>query len=209
MPADWTIDHWPVCGSHAFLSHVAEDRETLVLPVLEKLQSHKVICWLDQLHYPTGRDSHDALRDSLLRCRHLIYFITPAMLKQGRGWTAIESAYGDLIQQQLNLPTSTLVQFELPLFFVPITHPGLQRTSWRRLADRGAFHRFGRKAVAISPVDWAVQQIIAFIQREADQAMAVASRLPLDISLNARCQRDRNFANRLLAITPDQHPVPV
>ena len=67
MPADWTIDHWPVCGSHAFLSHVAEDRETLVLPVLEKLQSHKVICWLDQLHYPTGRDSHDALREQRRR----------------------------------------------------------------------------------------------------------------------------------------------
>lgn len=204
MPADWTIEHWPVCGSHAFLSHVAEDRESLVLPVLEKLQSHKVICWLDQLHYPTGRDSHEALRDSLLRCRHLVYFITPALLKQGRGWTAIESAYGDLVQRQLTLPSSTLVQFELPLFFVPIAHTGLQRTSWRRLADRGAFHKIGRKANMMSPVDWAVQEITGFVQREAIQAAAVAVRLQSDPDLNARCQQDRNFANRLLAITPDQ-----
>ncbi len=202
MPADWTIEHWPICGSHAFLSHVAEDRESLVLPVLDQLRSHQVICWLDQHHYPTGRDSHEALRDSILRCRRLVYFITPAMLKQGRGWTAIESAYGDLVHRQLSLSSSTLVQFELPLFFVPPTHKGLQRTAWRRLADRGAFHRTGRKANSLSPVDWAVQEIARFVQREELQAESVAGRLQSDPALNARCRRDSNFADRLLAITP-------
>ena len=59
----------------------------------------------------------------------------------------------------------------------------------------------------MSPVDWAVQEITGFVQREAIQAAAVAVRLQSDPYLNARCQRDRNFANRLLAITPAQLPV--
>lgn len=202
MPADWTITHWPVCGFHVFLSPAAEDRESLVLPVLEQLQTHQISSWVDQHQFPTGRDSQEALRESILRCRHMIYFITPAMLKQGRGWTAIESAYGDLVQRQLNLPSAALMQFELPLFFLPPAHHGLQRTAWRRLADRGAFHRTGRKANPLSPVDWAVREVTSFVRREEVQAESVAGRLQVDSELNARCHRDANFADRVQAITP-------
>ncbi|MDB5344674.1 MAG: hypothetical protein JWP89_3051 [Schlesneria sp.] len=202
MPADWQIEHWPVCGFHVFLSHVAEDRDTLILPVLEKLRTHRVISWIDQADYPTGRDSHEALRESILKCRHIIYFITPSLIKQGRGWTAIESAYGDIIQNQLSVPSAALIQFELPLFFMPVSNPKLGRTAWRRLTDRGAFYRVGRSSNPVSQVDWAVQEIAKFIQREELQAEAIDGRLQSDESLRERCKRDQNFANRLLAVTP-------
>lgn len=206
MPAEWMIDHWPVCGFHAFLSHVKEDRDSLVLPVLEKLQANRVISWIDQHHYPAGLDSHEALRDSILQCRHIIYFITPSMLKQGRGWTAIESAYSDVVQRQLYLRSSTLMQFELPLFFIPNSHKGLERTAWRRFIDRGVFYRTGRKANVHTQVDWAVDEVTRFVRDAERRADEVAGRMEYDQELKDRCLRDPNFSDRLLATSPVRFP---
>lgn len=90
MPAQWRIEHWPSCVAHTFLSHCAEDRDHLVVPVYEELLRRRIVPWIDRKHYPLGRDAMEALQDELLKCRHVIYFVTPAMLNQGRGWAGTE-----------------------------------------------------------------------------------------------------------------------
>src|SRR5690554_4175430 len=84
MPAQWRIEYWPKCIAEVFLSHCAEDRSGLVLPVYEELKRRGVIPWIDRHHYPASREAFEALREGLLKCRHVVYFITPAMLRQGR-----------------------------------------------------------------------------------------------------------------------------
>ncbi|HUG90408.1 MAG TPA: toll/interleukin-1 receptor domain-containing protein, partial [Planctomycetaceae bacterium] len=75
MPAGWSITQWPVCEYHVFLSHCAEDRKRLVLPVYRRLQQSGITPWIDQHDYPSGRDPFESLRENLLRCRHIVYFI--------------------------------------------------------------------------------------------------------------------------------------
>jgi hypothetical protein len=81
----WTIESFPPCTHHVFLSHSAEDRQELVVPVFELLSRRGVMPWLDRHDYPYGRGSRAALRDSILPCRHTVFFVTPAMLRQPRG----------------------------------------------------------------------------------------------------------------------------
>jgi hypothetical protein len=38
MPARWCIEYWPECIAQVFLSHCAEDRHELVLPVYAELE---------------------------------------------------------------------------------------------------------------------------------------------------------------------------
>ena len=207
MASDWLIEHWPRCGFHAFLSHVAGDRDSLVVPVLQGLERGGLASWLDAHHYPTGRDSHEALRESMLCCRHIVYFITPALLKQGRGWTAIESAYADLVHRQLALPSSALMQFELPLFFVDRDHRSLTRSAWRRLSDRGAFFRPRTKKTTsgsreTDQINWAIDEITRFVRREENQSESVADRLQHDVALTERFARNPNLRDRLLGLAP-------
>jgi hypothetical protein len=101
MPADWAISHWPSCQFHAFLSHCAEDREGLVIPVQQRLEARQVVTWLDQHHYPAGRDPFEILREEILRCRHVVFFVTESLLRQARGWSAVERSYAEVVQRAL------------------------------------------------------------------------------------------------------------
>ena len=84
----WQIASYPFCEFHVFLSHCAEDRDWLILPVYDALAQRGIIPWLDREDYYYGRDSRSALRDGLLRSRHVVFFITQAMLDNSRGWCA-------------------------------------------------------------------------------------------------------------------------
>ena len=178
MPATWHIQHWPRCTHHVLLSHCAENRNELIIPVFEELAQSNVISWLDQHHYPSGRESHEALRESLLKCRHVIYVVTPEMLQQGRGWCALECGYSAVIQRILN----DISHVELPLFFVDRTDPALQRSVWSTLVDRGIF--IPLKAHK-QPVTWAVRKILQFVRREETWASEILERLPCDHQLQS------------------------
>src|SRR5437870_11133699 len=102
MPAQWSITNWPECDSHVFLSHCAEDRDNLVVPVYEELIRRNWRPWLDTEHYPLARDPLQAHQEALLKSRHVVYFVTPSMLRQGRGWGCLERAFASLIQRQLS-----------------------------------------------------------------------------------------------------------
>jgi len=115
----WKVDSYPVCTRHVFLSHCREDYDDLVRPVYDALKSEGVVGWLDREDYTYGRDSRTALRDGVLRSRHVVFFITPAMISTGRGWCVFELAYAEILQANLLHAGGPLLNVFLPLFFLP------------------------------------------------------------------------------------------
>src|SRR5690349_5256766 len=140
MPGAWTISSFPRCKFHVFLSHSAEDRGWLVLPLFDALQKRAIIPWIDLHHFPLGAESFEALRESILGCRHIVYLLTLATLDNPRGWTSLERAYGGLLQENLRGPGLEYCHIELPLFFLPREHETLPRTIWQPILGRGRFH---------------------------------------------------------------------
>lgn len=201
MPAAWSISHWPKCGWHVFLSHAAEDRQELVLPVYRKLRQGSVFPWIDQHDYPSGRDPFEVLREELLRCRHIVYFVTSAALRQGRGWGAVERSYGILLQQRLRFHDVELCHVELPLFFVRPEKRTLQRSIWRPLIDKGRFFlRENRKTP--DPVTWAVNVIDEFVRQEERWGIEIGTRMAGDSELQRFLTGEANLMDRVLAIAP-------
>jgi|GEM_PF-3157154 len=204
MPSDWKIEHWPRCGFHVFLSHCAEDREALILPVREELEKKGILTWVDRHNYPLGRDPYELLQDEILRCRHVVYFITRASLRQGRGWSAVEKAYAAVIQRELHF-RGDVVHFELPLFFVTRDDETFRRSIWRTIQDRGLF--FGGSARARKKmVAWAVDRISTFVTQEQIWAQEIADRIDGDEELAAIFKRDRHLYDRIIAADPP--PIP-
>ena len=166
----WQITSFPRCEYHVFLSHCAIDRGPLVYPVHEELRRRGIIPWLDRDDYYDGRDSRTALRDGLLRSRHVVFFVTLGMMDYKRGWCPMELAYSDLLQINLMHTGGPLLNFELPLIFLDRADAELQRTAWDALRDRGRFHQ----PADGDPVIWAVNNIVEFLHREQDLALDMA-----------------------------------
>jgi hypothetical protein len=166
----WQITSYPRCEYHEFLSHCAIDRSTLVHCVYDELMRRRIVPWLDREDYYYGRDSRTALRDGLLRSRHVVFFVTLGMMDYRRGWCPMELAYSDLLQANLIHAGGPLLNFELPLFFLDRNDVDLSRSAWDTLRDRGIFHHPSDG----DPVNWAVDQIVAFLHREQDLALDMA-----------------------------------
>lgn len=205
MPARWTIANWPPCEFHVFLSHCAEDRDRLIIPVYRELLRQNVIPWIDRHNYPAGHDPFDALREQIISCRHVVYFVTTAMLKQGRGWTAVERSIASIIQKRLVLDSVDLCHVQLPLFFAPPQHPVLGRSIWSSLAPSAVWYT-GSSGSVSRQIEWAVSTVLAFAQGEqrwADQLAEDAYRDPaLRASLRRMIAGDRHLRARILAATP-------
>ena len=217
MPAHWRIDHWPACVAHAFFSHCAEDRNALVIPVYEELSRRRFAPWIDRHHYPAGRNAVGTLREELLKCRHVIYFITPAMVRQGRGWPSAERALAETIQQQL-VYGDEIAHVELVLLFMTPSDPIYLRSVWRSLSDKTMHcpHRAERTILrrAVPWLDdgvrtwrqqhvrWAADTIEAFICQEERWAAELTIRFNQDSHLQKYFSRDANLAKRILALSP-------
>lgn len=198
----WQITTFPLCQHHVFLSHCAGDREWLVRPVADRLKQQQIIPWLDQEDYYYGRNSRTALRDGLLRSRHVVFFVTLAMMDYRRGWCPMELAYADLIQANLLQAGGPLVNLMLPLFFLQRNDAELTRTVWNEPRDRGEFH----SAADGDPVDWAVCRIGDFLRREQDLALDMSKlfrRGPQRAALN---ERAGGLVQRVTAFDPG--PIP-
>lgn len=166
----WQITSFPRYAYHVFLSHCAIDRSSLVHPVYDELRKRGIIPWLDRDDYYYGRDSRTALRDGLLRSRHVVFFVTLGMMDYKRGWCQMELAYSDLLQANLRHPGGTLLNFELPLFFLDRTDVDLPRSAWGALRDRGVFH----DPADGDPVAWSVNRIVEFLHNEQTLALDMA-----------------------------------
>lgn len=182
----FAIDFYPRCTHHVFLSHSGADKATLILPVYERLRARGIEGWVDRHDFAYGRDSLTALDDGVLNCRHVVFFLTPAMLANPKGWCQVELAYADLIQRNLRTPSLDLVNVILPLLFVP--KDTLAPTVWRTVSDRGQPHDPNRHPDAVG---WAAEAIERFLRIEQGRAK----------QLEARRKRDDGF-QRATALAP-------
>ncbi len=74
--------------------------QSLYSVVNEELRKRQIIPWIDRHDYPAGRGAIAALREEILRCRHVVYFVTSSMLRQG-GWPPVERTLASLVQEQV------------------------------------------------------------------------------------------------------------
>ena len=225
----WQISSFPRCKHHVFLSHCAIDRPKLVHRVYDELMRRRIVPWLDKEEYYYGRDSRTALRDGLLRSRHVVFFVTLGMMDYRRGWCLMELAYSELLQANLIHAGGPLVNFELPLFFLDRNDAALSRTAWNTLRNRGIFHHPSDG----DPVTWAVDQIVAFLHREQDLALDMAKAIvpgqpvyktlasryglvervtqfdPSPVPWRARSAPSREFTNRMVPSGLRQQRFPI
>ncbi len=203
MIGDWRVQSLPRCTHHVFLSHCAEDRVRLVQPVYNALENSKYLPWLDQHHYPRGQDAFAALREGIIHCRHIVYFVTAKFLSQGRGWNSVENAYSNLLQDNLRFPLE-LCHIQLPLFFVPQNHVILQRSAWGPLVQRGQFYRPGR--VDSRAINWATREIMAFIRQEEKRGASLADQIRSDPNFQLLLEKEKNLLRRVMCADPP--PIP-
>lgn len=200
MIGDWAIRHLPRCTHHVFLSHCAEDRDRLVVPVYNALENAQYFPWLDKHHYPAGQGAFEALREGILHCRHVIYFVTTRFLSQGRGWNSVENAYANLLQDNLHFQSLELCHVQLPLFFLPHGHVILQRSAWGPLVHRGRRYPPGR--VDNAAVTWATEEIVAFIRQEESRGASLAEQIPNDPGFQTLLTEEPNLLRRIMCADP-------
>ena len=208
MVGSWFIEQWPVLGFDAFLSHCAEDRETLVTPVCERLQELGVLPWFDQHDFPIANDPFDAMRTNLLRCRHVVYIITPNLLKQGRGWCATERSLAELVQRQFQFAASSLWTFELPLLLVNPTEPKFLRSTYAPLLPRAQSYTHRRQR-GQSRVDWVVAMIQRLLQQQHSETDRLADQLTNEASLSQFVDIRSGLRTRLSSHLPLRQPISI
>lgn len=230
MPSRWEILFWPHCDRHVFLSHCQEDREGLVLPVFEDLRRRGVLPWIDRHHYPLARNALQALREDLLRCRHVVYFLTPSALRNGRGWMATERSFAEAIQRRMTYGDE-IAHVELPLRLLPSNDPPFQRSVWRALADKCPdvpadllrtgrckqfFARLIEPLTGTAPlashwsdkhVKWCAETIMRFVTREEQWAIELGTRIEQDPGLERHFE-DPMLHERVLALSPARITLP-
>lgn len=202
MPARWQISHWPKCEFHVFLSHCAEDRERFVIPLQKELERRQITAWLDRHHYPLGTSPHEALREGLLKCRHIIYLITRETLKQARGWVAVEKTFGEMIQSRFRHEEIELSHVELPLYFVREDDKVLVRSIWQSACEKGKFFD-GTNVATRKAIRWTATQIEAFVRQEELRGEQIAENLKHDPMLSARFSQEPNLLRRIAASDPN------
>jgi hypothetical protein len=205
MIGNWRVTSLPRCTHHAFLSHCAEDRVRLVLPVFQRLENLGYSPWFDQHHYPMGQGAFEALREGIIHCRHVVYFITAEFLKQGRGWNSVEIAYANLLQSNLHERGLELCHIQLPLIFLPKKHLTLVRSAWGPVtADRARF--YPRARVDGDAVVWATEQIVDFIQQEQTRGASLAIQVQQDPGFAQLLANELYLLRRIMYADPPPAP---
>lgn len=199
----WRLSSFPECRHHVFLSHSREDHDELVRPVYDRLVAAGVVPWLDVTDYSYGRDSRTALRDALAGCRHVVFFVTDAMLRSGRGWCVLELGYAEILQVNFHEVGGLLANLILPLFFVPQGSKRLPRTVWQVARDRG---RFCPLTAGVDPADWAAREVVRFLRQEERLADEWAKVAQLDSPLRERISATPGLFDRVTKFAPARLP---
>lgn len=200
----WQVTAFPRCLHHVFLSHCAEDRDALVAPVYDRLVAAGITPWLDREDYYYGRDSRTALRDGILRSRHVVFFVTRKMLTVARGWCVLELALAELLELSLRVPGGQLSNVFLPLFFVPQSSPKLPRSVWQLVRDRGRFHPPGDG----DPVTWCAGEIRQFLLREQLFSGEVGGMVKENPSLHKQLGKTPGLLDRVTKFHPTRLRLP-
>lgn len=200
MIGDWRVHHLPRCTHHVFLSHCAEDRDRLVQPVYTALEHARYFPWFDKHHYPAGQGAFEALREGIIHCRHVVYFVTAKFLTQGRGWNSVENAYSNLLQENLRFASLELCHVQFPLFFVPHGNVIMQKSAWGPLIQRGRFYPPGR--VDGGAVTWAHKAITTFIEQEERRGVSLAIQVQNDPGFQPLLTAEPNLLRRVMCGDP-------
>ncbi len=195
----WQIASFPKCTHHVFLSHSQEDRAALVTPVYDALVKAEVKPWLDQKDYCYGRPSREALRDAVLDSRHVVFFVTDAMLNSTRGWCLLELAYAEILDTNLSDRGGSLATSILPLFLVDQDDARLPRSVWQLLRDRGKFFPAG---CATSMADWCQHEIHEYLLHEQVKSKKVAQLLSRDFERKPDIKRKHGLFERVARFHP-------
>jgi hypothetical protein len=195
----WQIRTFPKCRHHVFLSHCQEDHDGLVRPVYDALVAAKVVPWLDKEDYNYGRSSREALQGAVLASRHVIFFVTDAMLRSARGWCVLELAYAEILDANLQGRGGSLAHAFLPLFLTEQADERLPRTVWQAVRDRGHFLPTTSTA---STHQWCVQEIKKFLLSEQQVCRDLNASCVQDAGLKAELQRTPGLYDRVTKFEP-------
>lgn len=195
----WQIRSFPKCRYHVFLSHSQEDRDGLVRPVAEGLVASGVSPWLDEADYNYGRSSRESLQDAVLSSRHVVFFVTDAMLESARGWCVLELAYAEILDANLQGRGGRLANAYLPLFLVEQGDPRLPRTVWQAVRDRG---HFMPKDSAVSAHEWCQREIGNFLRREQQKCNDVNDSCRTDGRLTGEIDQTPGLLVRVTRFQP-------
>lgn len=165
----------------------------------EALVSNGVKPFIDIEAYYYGRDSRTALRDGVLNSRHMIFFVTDAMLESSRGWCVLELAFAELLDANLTCPGGKLANVILPLFLVPQSDARLPRSVWQLARDRG---RFFDVTSGVTEVDWCVTEICQFLTRESRLCKNMSEACKSDDGLTAQLKKTHGLFERMTKFQP-------
>ncbi|MBM4034840.1 MAG: TIR domain-containing protein [Planctomycetes bacterium] len=198
----WQLRSFPVCTRHVFLSHCSEDRASLVMPLYDALLAQGILPWLDLHDYTYGPRSFEALRNGVLRSRHAVFLVTPALPAQSRGWSNVELAWAHLLQENLQEPGGELLYIALPLVFAEPRAELFIRSVWRVVCDRCPFYRPGDG----DPVAWALRHIRRFVLDQQERAADIAKLLRQDPDLRKRVRERPGMVDRIRCKQPSAVP---
>ncbi len=193
MVARWDIHNWPRKTFDIFMSHVTEDRDDLIVPVYDKLSNSGYVPWIDQADYPLGAESIEALRSNMLLCSHVVYFITPSLLQQGRGWTSAERALASVIQDHFHIGTQVFHKYQLPLYYFDSNDPEMstlvQRSLWSPIRERGVQCPYDFVSEKVEVIKWTIEYISKFINQEQKAKINIEKLINQDIQLKHHFSR--------------------
>jgi len=172
--------------------------------VYEALENQHYCPWLDRHHYPAGQGAFAALREGIVHCRHVVYFVTAAFLSQGRGWNSVENAYANLLQENLRSGPQELCHVQLPLVFLPHDHGILRRSAWGPLIEGARFYPPARADG--SAVNWAVQEIVRFIGQEERRGVSLAEQIQNSPGFRSLLAAEPNLLRRIMCADPPPTP---
>ena len=195
------VDSFPRCTHHVFLSHTGLDKADLVVPVYQQLRTMGIIPWIDRHDFAYGRDSLVSLEEGVMFSRHVVFFLTPSMLANPKGWCPVELGYADLLQRNLRGNGIDWVNVMLPLIFLPEPNTTLPGTVWRTLADRGATHRPDRDP---DRVTWAVETIHRFLLTEKRRAEQLERRAKKEKPFRDSLTRTTGLKERVTLFDPQE-----
>jgi hypothetical protein len=151
-----------------FISHVNEDAAE-VAELKAAIQGasgrgrRSLDCFLDKHNWELGNPNKRVIRDNLMKSDHLLLWVTPAFLRSRRGWTWLELAYAELIEEQLNFGKAYNLMFIVPVFrSVKLTQ--VQRTP---LLDYWQRQIFAPKEAV--PLRQIAARLFEFHRQEADK----------------------------------------
>ena len=151
-----------------FISHVSEDTDQVrklkskIASISRRGGGEALDCFLDFDCWLKGNVSSEVIKESLLKSEYLVCWITPAYLRNRRGWIWMEFAYAELLELSLNYR-------ELGTRF-PYIVPVFQGVTMRQ-ADRTPLHAYVHRNLPgplgkTSPIPTIARELVDFYDQE-------------------------------------------